>query len=149
MLLLFLEDHTVLPFPHFVVINGRFFDPDCRVFFKWLQFCDVHNFINLWFPAAFVSTRRRVKMHRRLVHQEGQGLQRPDHCWAVDAATALGEVTRSGLFMMCACLTGVKHWWWRVVSGNMLKVSEHTYHWQCRCKKSNKSVYLGSLHLTG
>lgn len=94
--------------------------------------------------SCFCLYSPRVKMHRRLVHQEGQGLQRPDHCWAVDAAIALGEVSRSGLFMMCTCLTEVKNWWWRVVSGCMLKVSEHTYHWQCWCKKSNKSVYFGS-----
>jgi hypothetical protein len=124
--------------PHLTNLIAEFFPSDCNSVM----------FIYLWFPAAFVSTLR-VKMHRRLVHQEGQGLQRPDHCWAVDAAIALGEVTRSGLFMMCACLTEVRNWWWRVVSGYMLKVSEHTYHWQCWCKKSNKSVYVGSLHLTG
>jgi len=132
MLLLFLEDHKVIPFPTLLNRTADCVDleppvellvksfamykmkprrappPDqsyCRIFSKWLQFCDVQIFV---ISASFSESSIRCSgMHRRLVHQERQGYIPP-----IIVVRSMLPLPWSGLFMMFTCLTRVKTWWW-------------------------------------
>ena len=172
MLLLFLEDHKVIPFP---TLLNRIADcvdleppvellvksfatnkmkprrappPDqsyCRIFSKWLQFCDVQIFVisASFLRITFVSSICCSGMHRRLVHQERQGYIPP-----IIVVQSMLPLPWSWLFMMFTCLTWVKTWWWgkcflAICSEYLLRPTIDTVD-----VKSNHSVYVGCLRFT-
>lgn len=158
MLLLFLEDHKVIPFP---TLLNRIADcvdleppvemlvksfatykmkprrappPDqsyCRIFSKWLQFCDVQIFV----IAASFSGSHLYQVSAAPECTEGLCIKKgratyPRLMLCSHAATALVRTVYDVYIFNLSqnLMMG------GVFSGYMLRVSAPTHLWHCRCK---------------